>query len=542
MPDAALMEAVREVLASPEFRSRSFSVDYQDLVDKHDAQLQGLLSDRNIGMSQNGPVWMDGVSVIDGTITADKLIVNSLEAITTSTGSLNVTGTATLAASFPATGQRIELNSAGVKGYNSSLVNTFKLNTDGSGFVGVGATAMSWTTAGVVTIPVASIGSLTIAAVGGGVLGGTYQTAATGAHINLSTTGIVVYNATSEISANETFKLLAATGAMTATGSFTIKSAASGSHVTMDNAGGIAGYNSTTESASFRTFLINAADGSGHLGLSTGTNISWDATGSVSIPGSLLVNGTVTAGKISTSTLAAISADLGTITAGTINASNVTVTNLSFAHIQQTGTLGASQNFGTNSMQINGTGKLLFGTGGADYLSNNILHFDISSGTEDAKVEFQNGSNTPKAKLSSLMTSTRALVSMNAVQNGANIRGWMKVDAISSGTEIHLHSSKDESSDIADFYLESGGAAPYARIDIGGNPALLVESTNRRTRLYGYLYPGTGSATQATDYITYVASPIQSVRVPGDFTIGACSQCHCRYLGAPVPCQTRRNT
>ncbi len=487
MPDAAILDAVREVLSDKTLRASlglsAFGLDQQDLLDKHETQLQGMLSDRSLGMSQNGPVWMDGVSVIDATITANKLVVNTLESITANTGDLNVTGTATLAASFPATTARIEMDSAGILGYNSGgITNTFKLNTDGSGFFGVGATAMTWTTAGVVTIPAASIGSLTIANVGGGILGGTYQTAATGQHINISTSGIVAYNATSEISANETFRLNAATGAMTATGSFTVKSAATGAHVTIDSAGGVAGYNATSEVAGNRTFLLNAATGAGHLGLSTGSNISWDSAGAVSIQGSLIVTGTVTADRITTGTL----------------------------------TSGATVNLGTADVVVNSSGKLKFGSSSADYLANDLIHFEVGTGSS-AKIEFKNSSNTYNANLEGFGGSTSTGLQITALKS-TDVKSKLIVTSSGSDSGNYVEATtyiNASGTTGATYRLDGAGSHNWT---IGaGNPGMTLVSSNAALSLAGRLYPGTGSATQSTRYIYDNGSQIQVMG--GDFAL-----------------------
>ena len=56
-------------------------------------------------------------------------------------------------------------------------------------------------------------------------------------------------------------------------------------------------------------------------------------TTDVQIDGSLLINGTVDADALNVTNLAAISADLGSITAGSINASTVTISNLNASNI-----------------------------------------------------------------------------------------------------------------------------------------------------------------------------------------------------------------
>jgi hypothetical protein len=335
---ATLRDQVIDLFSDPAVRQAalggtSFTMQDRDALETLQQQMGGILADASAGRVLTGPQWLGGTSIVDGTITAGKLTVNSVDAITINSGSLNVTGTIKAAASFPAVAARIELNSTGLIGYQADgVTSTFKLLTTGAGEIGSGANKVSWTTSGVVTIPAALIGSLTIGDVGSGTVGGTYATAGANPKITLSTTGITAYDA----SGNTTFSLVTSTGAMTATGNFTIQSATSGSRVVISNAGGIEGYNSTT-----RTFFINAATGAGILGITGGAgsnSIEWDQTG-VKIGGVSLSSGKITASSLSVTSLSAISADMGTITAGTITAAAITTGTLSAARISG-GTLG----------------------------------------------------------------------------------------------------------------------------------------------------------------------------------------------------------
>ncbi len=353
-------QQLEELLADPAVRQgvlggQAFTPEYRDMLEGLSAQVGSMLQDQSLGRTMNGPLWLSGTSVLDGTITADKLTVNSLEAVTTNTGTLNVTGDFTAAASFPATGARIVVNSSGLWGYSGAATTTFKLNTDGSGEIGTGSNKISWTTGGVVTVPAAVIGSLTIANVGGGTFGGTYQSSANSTRFEISSTALIAY-----ASGTETFKINATTGAVTATGSFTVQSATSGARVVVSNAGGLEGYNS----GGTRTFFVNAASGAGQLGAGT-NNISWDSSGNASIGGVALSSGKITASHLSVSTLSAITADLGTITAGSINASTVTVSNLNATNISS-GSVGSGASGinlgGTNGLGING--NLTLGSGG----------------------------------------------------------------------------------------------------------------------------------------------------------------------------------
>lgn len=323
-------QQLRELLADPSIRQSiiggsGFTPERRDQLESLSAQVGSMLQDRSLGAILNGPLWLSGASILNGTVNADKLVVNTLEAITTSTGTLNVTGNITAAAAFPAVAARIVINSSGLYGYQSDgVTTTFKLNVDGSGEIGTGASKASWTSVGVLSIPAASITSLTIANINTGVLGGTYTTSASTAKISLSTSGITA----TDSSGNTTFNMVASSGAVTIAGSFTVQSAASGARVVISNAGGMEGYNA----GGTRTFFVNAATGAGQLGAGT-NNISWDSSGNASIGGVALSSGKITASGLSVSTLSAITADMGTITAGSITASLITTGTLTAARI-----------------------------------------------------------------------------------------------------------------------------------------------------------------------------------------------------------------
>lgn len=497
-------QQVRAILGDPGQRAQVlgtslFGPDEQDMLAKHDSQLQSLLADNSLGRVLNGPLWLSGASVLDGTVTATKISVNTLEAVTTNTGSLNVTGSITAAAAFPATGARIVVNSSGLWGYSGLATTTFKLNSDGSGEIGSGTDKITWTTGGVVSVPKAIIGALTIADIGSGVMAGTYQTNSGTSRIDLSSTGIIAY-----ATGTETFKLNGTTGAMTATGSFTIQSATTGTRVVISNAGGIEGYNGTT-----RTFFINAATGAGILGVTggVGTNsIEWDQTG-VKIGGVSLSSGKITASGLSVSNLAAISADLGSITAGTINASLITVSNLNAGHITGGGTLGSSVSLGTSDFTVNSTGKIKFGSSAADYLANDILHFEVGTG-DTGKIEFKNGANSPYSHLFADASSTATGLSQESYYD-TNTKTFVHTDAYTvAGTkyaEMWMAAFGSSSGSYsAQVFLDASSAGVSGSsitLTLNNNNVLVFNDTNRAATFYGYIYPGSGSGSQATRYI-----------------------------------------
>ena len=357
-----LAELVREQVEDV-LRSRGglpFLPEDQERLEKLDAQLQGMLQDRSLGRIMGGPLWLSGASVLNGTVTAEKLVVNTLEAITTNTGTLNVTGSFTAAASYPAlTGARVVISSAGVKGYNASDAQTFNLLVDGSGFIGIGTSKVSWNTSGVVTVPAAAISSLTIADVGSGTFNNNFD-AGTGRvragtalqRVEIKSAGLAAYNT----GGTQTFLLSASDGSLTHTGVHTIRNAASGARVELSNVG-LRGYNSS----GIQTFGLSTSDGSGFLGVSGG-GFSWNSSGTVVINGSLLVGSSVTADKLTVSSLSAISANLGTITAGTItggtiSAGTITTGTLAANRISG-GTLGGSFNLGGANVTVNSTGVI----------------------------------------------------------------------------------------------------------------------------------------------------------------------------------------
>ena len=513
----AVERQVRELLADPSIRQSvmgGMAFDYESRTKLEDlsAQVGAMFQDRSMAQVFNGPTWLSGASVVNGTVTADKLVVNSLEAVTTNTGALNVTGNITAAAAFPAISARVVLNSSGLTGYSDATTTTFKLNVDGSGEIGTGANKIVWNTAGVVTVPAASIGSLTIAAVGGGIVGGAYLTATVGSHINFSSTGIAAYNATSEIAANRTFLLDAATGAMTATGSFTIQSAGSGTRVVVSSAGGIEGYNGTTQ-----TFLLNAATGAGQLGPTAGGNyIGWSSTG-VTIGGVAMSGGKIVASMLSVTNLAAISADLGTITAGSISASRITAGTFING---STGTVA----LGAADMSIASTGKLSW-EGGASYIDANGMVLS-STGSFGDSIIWKNGGTTTGSIYSDstagiiinggtgaaseatlTLTSTSKWALTVGSSGGYNIRGGSTYTGIEmniAGLKVFYCDGANTTIKLAD----AGGTYSFKVIDSASQTQFSISSNG------AFVYPdadGTGLGAYAGRMPWYIAGNLRYV-------------------------------
>src|SRR5690606_21570082 len=95
-------EAIRDEINAILSGRASFTFEDRDRLDTLEAQVRGMLNDASFGRIMDGPLWMSGASIVNGSVTADKLTVNSLEAVTAATGTLNVTGALIAAAAYPA--------------------------------------------------------------------------------------------------------------------------------------------------------------------------------------------------------------------------------------------------------------------------------------------------------------------------------------------------------------------------------------------------------------------------------------------------------
>ena len=262
--------------------------------------------------------------------------------------------------------------------------------------------------------------------------------------------------------------------------------------------------------------IQNITVGAGTIpGSTIGSGINGGNLTSGTVASGAIAAGAITADKIGVSSLAAISANLGTITAGTINAANITVTNLSASHLTQSGTLGADQNLGGSDLVVNGTGQIQFG--GNDYLGSNVLHFEVGS-SETAKIEWKNGANTPAGYLSGAVSASSAAV---WVRGQYNANYWGNLQTYGASTY-----------GFASLTAQGGGGTRVSSVEVTGHATLsscsilftvgtvavaVMENTNRATRFYGYVYPGSGSGAQTSRYLFDANSRLSSYGV-WDFT------------------------
>jgi hypothetical protein len=446
MPIDPELEALIEAkIAAAVSGTRSQLLVASDRLDTVEEQLNRLLGDPSIARSLGGPTWLSGVSIMDGTVSASKLSVNELEAITTNTGDLNATGTIKAAASYPATGARVEMSPAGLIGYSGGVTTTFKLNNDGSGEIGSGANKITWTSGGVVSIPAAVIQNLTIAQVTSGVIGGQYTTSNVFPRIEIDVNGI-----RAKTSSATTFDLAAATGNVTIIGTFSIKSATSGQRVEITNSA-IAGYDSN----SVQTFVLNAT-GSGRLGPSSSSNnITWDGNG-VSIGGVSLSNGKITNQHISVSQLSSISANLGSINTGSIETITISGSAISGGTITGT-TISGGTITGTN---VSVTGQLTLGSGGK------IVDGNGNKWTDQGIRLIDGGSGSS----ATLLFQTSGSINTGGFATDSSA---LYLSAY-GGRSIHAYMSPNASESIGFWVVDSGGSkqagfCSYGHLHIGAN-------------------------------------------------------------------------
>jgi hypothetical protein len=100
--ESAVRRIVESLLSDSGFRARfnvgGFSAADKDTLVTTAEQVAQLMGDKSIQASIGNALWLDGASIINGTITAPKIEVTSLSAIVVNTGALTVSDTVTIGA------------------------------------------------------------------------------------------------------------------------------------------------------------------------------------------------------------------------------------------------------------------------------------------------------------------------------------------------------------------------------------------------------------------------------------------------------------
>lgn len=146
-------------------------------------------SDMAIGRLLTGPQFIDSVAIDNGAVIASKLEAQLVLATAIIAGAVS-----------PA--DRLEFDATGLRAYGTVSAtpntNTLNIQNDGDFTFGVSPNQIAFVAStGVLTVPAAVITSLTIAAVGSGIVGGNYDTASGNPKLRLSTSGIEMWNASS---------------------------------------------------------------------------------------------------------------------------------------------------------------------------------------------------------------------------------------------------------------------------------------------------------------------------------------------------------
>lgn len=402
-------------------------------------------ADGSLGRVFNGPQWLDGVAVRDGVITGAKLAANLVISNLFTTVDPDVS----------TTDDRMELDDDGLRWYGtvSGTGNTKIAEFAPTGFsLGSGSKEITYdASTGAMVIPVATISGLTIAQVGDGILGGLYKTAASGARLELDTSGLRAYNS----GGTKTVDLSASAGDLTITGTFAIQSATSAARVEIKNSG-IKIYDS---GGTVRAQLLN--DGSGFIGSTSGlassAAVSWTSGGTTSVNATNVNTGSLngallSSGTVSDSAVASLAANKITAGTGVINALT----------IKSTLTLGSG-------------GSIVDGDG-STWDQNGIT----LKGSSDF-IKFQTGSST----VGSILGSSGLLLSYGTGSGGGV---WL--------TSSYAMLAYEPTAVAISFYADSSTAQVR---NLSGSHNYWDTSLNHYE--YGRLYPGTGSGNQTSRYI-----------------------------------------
>lgn len=157
-------------------------------------------------------------------------------------------------------------------------------------------------------------------------------------------------------------------------------------------------------------------------------------------------------------------------------------------------------------------GKIKFGSGAADYINNNIIHFEVT-GTETTKVEWKNGSNTPYGYLSGRADSTTGQANVGSYYNTTHV-SWLHTESRSNYAQVGLYSQAGNLGQYQSYiFVEADDTLANNGITfaVATNNVLSLKEANSSASFYGYIYPGTGSYSQSSRYIYDASSNINVV-------------------------------
>lgn len=388
----------------------------------------------------------------------------------------------------------VRLDSSGLRLYDGSGNQRGLLSSDGSGWFGSSG-GFSWTTAGALSAAGLTVGS----------------DVSPSQRVEINSTGLEMYNSSNQLiwqltggSGQKWWNSSGATqrGEINVDGSgwFGVSSTEG---LLWDSSGNVTMTGATFRSGGTTAKLIMDSSGIKLI------NASGVTTGQLDTDGSFWFGGTSYANakfKLSTASLLVIDASSITtgnlvadrISTGTLNVDNMTVSGTMAAAQISGGTLGGSFSIGANDITVNSTGKIKFGGSGADYLGDNILHFEVGVG-ETATIELKNSTN-PKSELTGSSGTNTSSIFIKA--NGSSSRyavAFATGSSSDAGTLAGISAIKSGGSLGSGILIRASGDQEFSVNS--GTLALELLRTNRAAQFYGRIYPGTGSATQTSRYI-----------------------------------------
>ena len=424
-----------------------------------------------------GPNTLSKNSVKAKTIRSGNIDVTNLESVQTKTGSLTVDGNLTIG-----TGGSLR---SGKTSYADTSNAGFWMGIDSSVAVirigNIGHTSgMVWDGT---TLAITGTVTATSGRIGGWDISSTDLSADSGA-IGMASSGSVRFWSGHTTPSSAPFQVSSAgklTSTSAAIGGWDVDSTGirlgSGATARGMDSGSTAFYagSSTPSSAPYRVTTAGVLNATGAT-LTTAT-VSGTLSAVTGTLGALTVNGTLT---------------LGT---GSITSTNWSITS-SGVMTSTSGTIGGLT-INANDLTVPSGKKLKFGASAADYIDNNVLHFEMT-GSETGKIEFKNGSNTPYGEVRGNVSSTRGFVNILGSYD-SNSYARVYVDGIySGGLELSTAVMEAVGATTAGSWIVGD---TYAEFDYLSSTRMQINSSGH-LYTYGRMYPGTGSATQTNRYFS----------------------------------------
>lgn len=151
-----------------------------------------------------------------------------------------------------------------------------------------------------------------------------------------------------------------------------------------------------------------------------------------------------------------------------------------------------------NTITIGSGGKLAFGSGGADYLDNNILHFEVGS-SEEAVVEIKSGAATQYGTIYGLVTGAAAVSGLHSFGTSSRAAIAFAQGGTSDAlTFVSLRTLDSTGAFGGGIDVKAAGGIDFLN---GGATLASFAVTDKALSLAGRLYPGTGSAAQSSRYL-----------------------------------------